>query len=144
VFKSKTHHFQDHALKYVEGLFKSPKGRATCYFMGHTLEGNDGQHLNHLLTQSPWDHFKLFELIQRRSTQLLRKHKQPTYLLIDEVGFRKKGTSSACVAKPYLGSMVQVIMDKSFGHKVVHATTLGNGSGSPVKNSNTTIRKASQ
>jgi len=105
VFKSKTHHFQDHALKYVEGLFKSPKGRATCYFMGHTLEGNDGQHLNHLLTQSPWDHFKLFELIQRRSTQLLRKHKQPTYLLIDEVGFRKKGTSSACVAKQYLGSI---------------------------------------
>jgi hypothetical protein len=58
-----------------------------------------------LLTQSPWDHFKLFELIQIRSTQLLRKHKQPTYLLIDEVGFQKKGTSSACVAKQYLGSI---------------------------------------
>src|SRR5690606_2117978 len=103
VFQSRTHHFQDRALRYIEGLFKCPKGRANCYYMGEHLDGNAGQGLHHLLTQSPWSHSQLFKLIQGEANAIFKKHGQGCYLLIDEVGFRKKGSLSACVGRQYLG-----------------------------------------
>lgn len=54
-----------------------------------------------MLTQSPWEYEELFKAIFDRAKRLLSK--QPSYLLIDEVGFRKKGTHSACVGTQYLG-----------------------------------------
>jgi SRSO17 transposase len=71
--------------------------------MGQHLDGNDGQHLHHLLTQSPWSHSHLFKLIEEESRAFLRQYGRGCYLLIDEVGFRKKGSASACVGRQYLG-----------------------------------------
>lgn len=103
VFRSQTHHRHQHALGYVQGLFKSPKGRANCYFMGNNLEQFNGQNLHHMLTTSPWEYAKLFKAILGRSIKLLRAQKERIYILIDEVGYRKKGKHSACVGHQYLG-----------------------------------------
>ncbi len=90
-------------LGYVQGLFKSPKGRANCYFMGNKLKGLRGQNLHHLLTSSPWDYTRLMREILHKCICLLRTQNESIYLLLDEVGFRKKGKHSACVGQQYLG-----------------------------------------
>ena len=90
---------------YVQGLFKSPKGRANCYFMGNTLDGFGGQNLHHMLTASPWDYGKLMNAILNRCVKLLRTQKERIYILLDEVGYRKKGRHSACVGQQYLGCL---------------------------------------
>lgn len=56
-----------------------------------------------MLSHSPWSYQELFDRIFKYSLKLLNARKDPVYLLIDEVGFRKKGKHSACVGKQYLG-----------------------------------------
>lgn len=73
--------------------------------MGCSLPGWNGQKLHHMLTNSPWEYLDLFNAITRRSIRLLRSQRKRIYILIDEVGFRKKGDQSACVGQQYLGSI---------------------------------------
>ena len=73
--------------------------------MGHTLEGVGGQNLHHMLSGAPWEYSKLFTLILTRCIGLLRAKGERIYLLIDEVGYRKKGKHSACVGHQYIGSI---------------------------------------
>ena len=103
MFQSQTHSKQVHVVGYVQGLFKSPKGRANCYFMGNTLEGFRGQNLHHMLTRSPWDYATLMKEVLNWCIKLLRTQKESIYILLDEVGYRKKGKHSACVGPQYLG-----------------------------------------
>lgn len=58
-----------------------------------------------MLINSPWEYSELFKEIGKRSFQLLKCQKKRVYLLIDEVGFRKKGNQSACVGQQYIGSI---------------------------------------
>jgi SRSO17 transposase len=58
-----------------------------------------------MLTNSPWEYSELFQAIAKRSFQLLKSEKKRMYLLIDEVGFRKKGDQSACVGQQYIGAI---------------------------------------
>lgn len=58
-----------------------------------------------MLTESPWEYTALFKMILNRSIKLLRQQKEKIYILIDEVGFRKKGKKSACVGQQYIGSI---------------------------------------
>lgn len=60
-----------------------------------------------MLTESPWEYGELFKKIRQRCIGLLRKQKKKIYILIDEVGFRKKGKHSACVGNQYLGCIVK-------------------------------------
>lgn len=71
--------------------------------MGNTLDGFSGQNLHHLLTSSPWNYSVLMRLILNRCIKLLRTQKERIYILLDEVGYRKKGKHSACVGQQYLG-----------------------------------------
>lgn len=103
VFRSATRHHNPQVLGYVQGLFKSSKGRANCYSMGNSLTEFNGQNLHHMLTCSPWKYARLMNAILTRCIKLLRKQKECIYLLVDEVGFRKKGRHSACVGQQYLG-----------------------------------------
>lgn len=48
-------------------------------------------------------HRSLMDDIALESSRMFAKISQPTALLIDEVGFRKKGKMSACVSRQYLG-----------------------------------------
>ena len=103
-FRTKTHHVQDKALSYLRGLFKSEKNRANCQSIADGLGELDHQSLNHLLTDSPWDHSDVFGQLST-SVNALMNDREPVAFLIDEVGFRKKGKHSACVGRQYLGSI---------------------------------------
>jgi SRSO17 transposase len=71
--------------------------------MGEHLKETNSQSINHMLSEAPWDYQDLFEGIFNRAYKLLKSHKKKVYLLVDEVGVRKKGTESACVSRQYLG-----------------------------------------
>lgn len=71
--------------------------------MEEVLPEVKSQSVHHMLTSSPWDHQRIFDKIFKRCRKIFKKHKLRPYLLIDEVGFRKKGKYSACVGRQYLG-----------------------------------------
>lgn len=71
--------------------------------MGNTLKGFRGQNLHHMLTRSPWKYSKLMNAILTHCIKLLRTQKDRIYILLDEVGYRKKGRHSVCVGQQYLG-----------------------------------------
>ena len=73
--------------------------------MGNTLMEYESQNLHHMLSASPWEYSVLFKTILTRCIKLLRSQKERIYLLIDEVGYRKKGKHSACVGHQYIGSI---------------------------------------
>lgn len=73
--------------------------------MGNCLADRNGQELHHMLTKSPWEYSDLFKVITSRCIQLLRSQRKRIYILIDEVGFRKKGNHSACVGQQYIGAI---------------------------------------
>jgi SRSO17 transposase len=101
-FKIKTYAVYDKALLYLKGLFKIEKNRANCCTISETIGELNNQSLNHFISNSPWDYKKIFQELP----VLISSHfdaKKPVALLIDEVGFRKKGKNSACVGRQYLG-----------------------------------------
>lgn len=59
--------------------------------------------MHHMLTDSPWEYKGLFDAILSQCLNLLKGQRDRIYLIIDEVGFRKKGKHSACVGNQYLG-----------------------------------------
>lgn len=101
-FITQTHPVSQKALSYIRGLFKSEKNRANCTSISDSLGEFDHQSLNHLLTESPWSHTEVLEGLSVKARELF-KADQEVALLIDEVGFRKKGNYSACVGRQYLG-----------------------------------------
>ena len=82
----------------MRGLFKSQKNKANCTCISDSLGEFDHQSLNHLLTESPWSHTEALEALSLKAGELF-KEDQEVALLIDEVGFRKKGKHSACVGR---------------------------------------------
>lgn len=63
------------------------------------------QSYQHLLSESPWDYKDVFLQLEEESLKQMKDQTAPIALLLDEVGFRKKGNSSACVGRQYLGSI---------------------------------------
>lgn len=103
-FQTRTHPVFHRALSYIRGLFKSEKNRANCTSIADSLGELDHQSLNHLLSNSPWDYTQVLREISQSTSSLLSGLEE-TALLIDEVGFRKKGRHSACVGRQYLGCL---------------------------------------
>ena len=101
-FHTRTHDVSTKALHYLKGLFKSEKNRANCTSIADSLGELDHQSLNHLLSDSPWNYKELLRELAVRVDGLFSDH-EDVALLIDEVGFRKKGKYSACVGRQYLG-----------------------------------------
>ena len=102
LFTTKTHPVSQKAFSYIRGLFKSEKNRANCTSISDSLGEFDHQSINHLLTESPWDYREVLDELSVKAGELF-KAEQQVALLIDEVGFRKKGSHSACVGRQYLG-----------------------------------------
>lgn len=73
--------------------------------MGNTVNGDDGQDLHHMLTESPWQYRSVLTALFKRAYSLLKAQKHRLYITVDEVGFRKKGKHSACVGHQYIGSI---------------------------------------
>ena len=46
--------------------------------------------------------------VAKETSSLFKQVKKPVGLLVDEIGFRKKGNMSACVARQYLGCVGKV------------------------------------
>lgn len=61
------------------------------------------QSINHFVNSDLWSYRALMDQVALASSDLFSQRNQPTALLIDEVGFRKKGRMSACVSRQYLG-----------------------------------------
>jgi SRSO17 transposase len=101
-FLTKTHPISQKAFSYIRGLFKSEKNRANCTSISDSLGEFDHQSINHLLTESPWSYREVLEELSLKAGDLFNED-QEVALLIDEVGFRKKGIYSACVGRQYLG-----------------------------------------
>ena len=98
LFLTTTHPVSQKSFSYIRGLFKSEKNRANCTAISDSLGDFDYQSINHLLTESPWSHSKVLETLSLKAGELF-KEDQEVALLIDEVGFRKKGKHSACVCR---------------------------------------------
>ncbi|MEQ8554319.1 MAG: IS701 family transposase, partial [Cyclobacteriaceae bacterium] len=105
LFLTKTHPVSHKAISYIRGLFKSEKNRANCTSISDTLGEFDHQSINHLLTESPWSYSEVLEELSLRASDMFNRDQGEVGLLIDEVGFRKKGKSSACVGRQYLGGI---------------------------------------
>lgn len=102
LFLTQTHGVFPKALSYIRGLFKSEKNRANCTAISDALAEMGHQNLNHLLNNSPWDYELVLSALSQKADQCF-SNEQDVGLLIDEVGFRKKGRHSACVGRQYLG-----------------------------------------
>lgn len=94
-------------LHYLKGLIKSEKKKACCTGIADKLDGHDHQAINHLLSDSFWDPFRVMEkLVQRAWNYLLQAFSfDQIGLLIDETGLKKDGRFSACVARQWLGCL---------------------------------------
>jgi len=102
LFQVHTYQLYPRALGYIQGLFKSEKNRANCTSIADTLQHTGHQNIQHLLGDSPWDYRAVLTGLSHKARDLFGAADQVA-LLIDEVGFRKKGKYSACVGKQYLG-----------------------------------------
>lgn len=107
-FRSKTRTCYSGALHYAEGLFKCPKKKATCTGISDELPGTHSQSLNHMLSDSKWDYQLVYDEIANRCSDFyesLGARPDDVALIVDEVGFPKKGKQSACVGHQYLGCL---------------------------------------
>ena len=99
----------------MSSLFKLEKKKATCQEIADQVSQHSNQSLNRFINSSGWDSRALFTHVAQ-STSVLFEDYSPersneslcldkTALLIDEVGFRKKGNESVGVAQQYLGCL---------------------------------------
>ena len=69
-----------------------------------------------MLTESPWSYRNVLDELSCQVSQLFNKEEEVA-LLVNEVGFRKKGKDSACVGRQYLGCIgKQLKKEKLFNY----------------------------
>jgi len=70
--------------------------------MEERVPESDQQQLNHMLTDSEWDHRAVIDQVAQEADRWLGGHRN-SCLLIDESGFKKSGTHSVGVARQWFG-----------------------------------------
>ena len=107
--KSQTRNSLASVEAYFHGLFKSEKKKATCTGIADILPEVGSQNLNHMLSDSTLDAQALMDAVAVRASRffenVLLAARDEVGLIIDEVGFKKKGKKSACVGRQWLGSI---------------------------------------
>lgn len=123
VFKSKTRTCYKSTSSYFKGLIQAEKKKGTCTGIGAIVPDCNSQALNHQLTDGKWSYQLLMDLIATRCSDFFTNfcNVGDTYLAVDEVGFPKKGKSSACVGRQWLGCI-----GKQDNGQVAVALSLGN------------------
>ncbi len=94
---------------YISGLVKTEHGKRCMERLHEVLdmEGDGYQRIQHFITYSPWDAWKVIRTAARKTSELYSR--QPTYdvsdvgYIIDESAHLKKGESSAGVSRQYAG-----------------------------------------
>ena len=94
--------YRQHAFDYFQSLFKLEKKTANCQNIADHLSCLNQQSINHFINSDHWSYKGLMEQVAMEASAMFTNNKQPVALLIDEVGFRKKGKMSACVSRQYL------------------------------------------
>ena len=92
---------------YLRGLMEAGTGDRNFEDIAQTIRGADHQRVQHFITDAPWDHTKVLEAVSTKANGLLGSTPQ-SFLIGDDSGFSKKGTSSAGVARQYNGRLGKV------------------------------------
>ncbi|MCH2177096.1 MAG: IS701 family transposase, partial [Lentisphaeria bacterium] len=114
-FKLKTFDYKKHARDYLNSLFKLEKKKATCQQMADQVSEHSNQSLSRFINSNGWNFESIFDHLSKSTSELLEGYSpslsneslclNKTALLIDEVGFRKKGSMSVGVGRQYLGCL---------------------------------------
>ena len=84
------------------------KKGANCQEIADSISNLNQQSINHFINSDNWSFRALMDEVAQETSQLFSQVKKPVALLIDEVGYRKKGKMSAYVARQYLGCIGKV------------------------------------
>jgi SRSO17 transposase len=90
---------------YLKGLMQAQ--RKNMERMEEVVTDSDEQRLQHMLTDSPWEHQAVFDQVAQEADRLLGGGAESA-LLIDETGFAKKGKHSVGVARQWCGRLGKV------------------------------------
>jgi SRSO17 transposase len=106
-FKIKHSPSYNFSINYLKGLFQCEKKKATCTGISDVVPQTNDQSVNHFISNSKWDYKELMKQIALRCSDFFEKNCDPsdTCLIVDEVGFPKKGKKSACVGRQWLGCL---------------------------------------
>lgn len=105
-FQTRTHNNYEYAFDYIEGQICLIQDRTFKNIARHiySLE-DDGQNIQHFVSDSPWDHSKVFKMIRRiLSGQVGLKNGT---IIIDDTSTVRKG-KSAGLGRQYVGSQGSV------------------------------------
>ena len=86
---------------YIKGLIQADK--ANIFRMEENVAESNYQNIQYFISDATWDHRVVQQLLAQETYKCLRELGQPIGLLIDESGFRKKGTMSVGVMRQWLG-----------------------------------------
>jgi SRSO17 transposase len=108
-----SHHFQvdlknqfRNAEKYLFGLTRDGLRNKSIERIGEADSQIDYQSVQHFISDSPWSARNVIDNVALDANELLGS--KDTGLIIDECGFKKKGSSSVGVQRQYLGSIGKV------------------------------------
>ena len=92
---------------YLRGLMQADPNKKNMERMEERVPNTDEQQLQHMLTDSPWDHQAVIDQVALEADGLLGGHRN-SCLLIDESGFKKSGKFSVGVARQWCGRLGKV------------------------------------
>lgn len=92
---------------YVRGLMEARTGDRNLEDIAETVPGADHQRVHHFISNVPWDETRVFEWVSAQADGMLGGTPL-SYLIVDESGYSKKGTSSVGVARQYNGRLGKV------------------------------------
>lgn len=95
--------WQERAGHYLRGLMLDGR-RKSIQPMAARLAGPHEQALNHFVTNSPWDAAAVRQRLAVRMGEAI----EPAAWALDDTGWLKCGTASACVARQYTGTAGKV------------------------------------
>ena len=91
---------------YFKGLFQGKKRNIER--MGESVLDSDYYALQHFISDAPWDHRAVMDMVSQEINTSLQGEGTPIGFIIDESGHEKKGYKSVGVAKQYCGSLGKV------------------------------------
>ena len=106
-FTTKTHDTSKYAFVYLRGLLTLDTRRNYANISRRLIAPtDDGQNLQHFMSDSPWQPLAVFGQIQEEIQQ--RPELRGGLLTLDESGDKRTGTESAGVSRQYIGRLGKV------------------------------------
>jgi SRSO17 transposase len=92
---------------YLKGLMQADPNKKNMERMEERVPNADEQQLQHMLTDSPWDHQAVIDQVALEADGLLGGNRN-SCLLLDESGFTKSGSHSVGVGRQWCGRLGKV------------------------------------